>query len=394
MRPRALVLALCLVAACSDSLGPVPPGTFGLVSGGFEHTCGLLGNGVAYCWGYNGSFQLGSGAVNNRDTLPRAVSGGLTFTWIDGGEGHTCAITTTGDAYCWGASNDGALGNSTVPTTPDPVLVEGGLKFRAITLGRTHTCGLSTSGAAYCWGNNDFGKLGRDTAVIDVSTPIAVAGGHTFTAIAAGDYHTCAIAVGGASYCWGDNFFGALGTGDTALRSAHPNPEAVAGGLAFKAIDGGNVHTCGVTTGGDAYCWGAGQFGQLGNGSRTTQRTPVRVTGGHTYTAVSIGTNHSCALAVGGQLWCWGNNGLSQLAGAPTETCPLPPPSIGGVPCTSTPIPAASGLEFRALGTGGYHTCVIGTGGGAYCWGANNEGQVGIGAAGTIVTAAARVTDP
>lgn len=387
-------MAASFLAACSDGLGPVPPGTFGLVAGGFRYTCGLLGSGAAYCWGFNGSLQLGSGAANDRDTLPRAVAGGLTFTRIDAAEGHTCGITTTGDAYCWGASTDGALGTSTVQTTPNPVPVDGGLKLRAITLGRTHTCGLTTSGAAYCWGSNGFGTLGRDTAVAQVETPVPVAGGHTFTAIAAGDSHTCAIAVGGAAYCWGSNGTGALGTGDTSTRSSHPTPEAVAGGHHFRAIDGGNVHTCGLTTGGDVYCWGWGPWGQLGNGARTDQRTPVLVAGNRSYTAVSVGTNHSCALTSGGQLFCWGNNGSLQLAGTANETCPLPPSVGGSVPCTSTPIAAAGGRRFRGLSAGGFHTCAIATGGGAYCWGANNDGQVGNGVAGTTVSGPARVSDP
>jgi len=395
MQTRTFVVATFLLAACSDALGPVPAGTFGLVAGGFQHTCGLLGSGVAYCWGFNGSFQLGTGAVNERDSLPRPVAGGLEFTSIDAGEGHSCGITRAGAAYCWGSGqNDGALGNDTVDVSPVPVPVDGGLKFKAITLGRTHTCGLTTAGAAYCWGNNDFGKLGADSTALSVRTPVPVAGGHTFTTIAAGDYHTCAIAVGGAAFCWGANDFGALGTGDTSSRSSHPVPAAVAGGLKFRAIDGGNVHTCGLTTGGDVYCWGSGAWGQVGNGSHSDQPTPVKVGGGQTYTAVSVGTNHSCALAVGGTLYCWGGDGAAQLGGTASETCIYGPGPTDNFPCTSTPIVAAGGQEFRALSAGGFHTCAVGTGGGAYCWGSNNDGQVGNGTAGASVVVVTRVSDP
>jgi len=390
MRTRTLIAATFLLAACSDGLGPVPAGAFGVVAGGFEHT---LGNGTAYCWGFNGSLQLGTGNANDRDTVPRAVRGGLVFRQIDAGQFHTCAITTSNDAYCWGTSYDGALGNRTVASTPDPVPVEGGLKFKALALGTNHTCGLVTNGSAYCWGDNSSGALGQDTTAGIVSTPIAVAGGRTYTAITSGDYHVCAIAVGGAAYCWGQNGFGfgALGTGDSA---SHSTPTAVAGGHLFEAIDGGNVHTCGLTTGGDVYCWGWGAWGQLGNGARADQPAPVKVGGGRTYAAVSVGANHSCALASGGPLFCWGNNGSSQLAGTATERCPLPPSVGGDVPCTSTPIVAAGGQEFRALSAGFFHTCAIGAGGGAYCWGGNSEGQIGNGVAGSAVINAARVSDP
>jgi alpha-tubulin suppressor-like RCC1 family protein len=392
MRTRVLVIAALLLAACSDGLGPVPAGTFGFVAGGFEHTCGLLGSGAAYCWGFNGSLQLGTGGANDRDTLPHAVSGGRVFTQIDAGQGHTCAITTSNDAYCWGSSNDGALGGGgTVPVTPDPVIVSGGLKFKAIALGFNHTCGLATNGSAYCWGDNGAGVLGQDTTVLNSYTPILVAGGRTYSAITSGDFHACAIAVGGAAYCWGSNTFGALGTGDS---SSHGAPTAVAGGHLFKAIDGGNVHTCGLTTGGDVYCWGSGWQGQVGNGSRSDQRAPVKVGGGRTYTAVSVGANHSCALAVGGTLYCWGGDGAGQLAGTANETCVYGPGPTDNFPCTSTPTVAAGGQEFRALSAGSFHTCAVGTGGGAYCWGGNNEGQIGNGVAGSPVVNAARVSDP
>jgi len=392
MRTKPLIVAAVLIAACSDALGPVPAGTFGFVAGGFEHTCALLGSGAAYCWGFNGSLQLGTGAANGRDTLPHAVSGGLVFTQIDASQGHTCGITRAGAAYCWGSgSNDGALGNDTVDLSPVPVPVDGGLKFKAITLGWSHTCGLTTAGEAYCWGNNDFGKLGADSTGLSVRTPVPVTGGRTYTAIAAGDYHTCAIAVGGAAYCWGANDFGALGTGDSAF---HATPTAVAGGHFFKAIAGGNVHTCGLTTGGDVYCWGSGWYGQVGNGSHSDEPAPVKVSGDRTYSAVSVGANHSCALAEGGTLYCWGGDGAAQLGGTASETCIYGPGPTDNFPCTSTPIVAAGGQQFRALSAGSFHTCTVGMGGGAYCWGGNNEGQIGNGVAGSAVVNAARVSDP
>lgn len=390
MRTRTVVLASAIaVAACSDSTGPsVPPGTFGKVAGGFQHTCGLLGNGKAYCWGLNSSLALGTGSLNERDSIPRAVAGNRTFAAIDAGEGHSCAITTTGIAYCWGASNDGALGSDTASVTPFPVPVDGGLTFKAITTGRSFTCGLITAGAAYCWGLNDWGQLGRDTT--DTRTPVPVAGGHVFTAIAAGDYHTCAIATGGALYCWGSNNVGTLGTGDTATRNRHPVPEAVTGGLVFKSIDAGNSHTCGISIGGAAYCWGANPFGQLGTNDVTDARVPMLVAGGHTYSAVSVGTNHSCALATNGQLYCWGSNGAAQLAGSATALC-----FIGTtVPCALAPIPSASGHAFRAFTAGGGHTCAVELAGGAFCWGVDANGQVGNGIVKDTIVAVVRVADP
>jgi alpha-tubulin suppressor-like RCC1 family protein len=390
-----VVTAFLVVAACSDGLGPIPAGVFAFANGGFQHTCGLLGDGTAYCWGFNGTFQLGSGGINERDTLPRAVSGGFVFTDIDAGDGHTCGIVSSGSAYCWGTgNNEGALGSGdTVNASPNPVGVLGGHSFKAITTGQSFTCALTTTGAAYCWGTNASGELGRDLST-SVSSPVAVSGGHTFTAIAAGDYHVCAIATGGAAYCWGSNLFGKLGIADSADRQRHAAPEPVAGGHLFKSIDAGNTHTCAVTTTGAAYCWGSGYLGQVGNGARDVEPLPALVSGSRTYSTVSVGTNHSCALAGGGQLFCWGSNGAAQMAGATTETCIIGPMPTDQLPCSSTPVASAAGQSFRSVAAGGFHTCAVEFGGGIYCWGGNNHGQVGNGAAGASVVTPVRVADP
>jgi alpha-tubulin suppressor-like RCC1 family protein len=396
MRMRTLVVtAFLVVASCSDGLGPIPADVFAAANGGFQHTCGLLGDGTAFCWGLNGTFQLGSGGVNERDTVPRAVAGDLGFTHIDAGEGNTCGIATGGAAYCWGSGyNDGALGTDTVNATPVPRPVDGALAFKAITVGQSHGCALTVAGAAYCWGNNDFGKLGADTPAVSISHPVAVAGGRTYTAIAAGWYHTCAIATGGALYCWGNNGWGQLGIADSADSQVHRAPEPVAGGHVFKAIDATNAHTCALTTSGAAYCWGLGSSGQVGNGERSVEPLPALVDGNRTYAALSIGVNHSCAIAGGGQLFCWGGNGGAQLGGTTTDVCVLGPTPAEQPPCSDVPIPSAAGHLFRSVAAGGFHTCAVKSSGGAWCWGGNTAGQIGNGAAGASVVTPVRVADP
>src|SRR3989442_1054229 len=82
---------------------------------------------------------------------------------IAAGSAHACAVTTSGAAYCWGFGGDGQFGNGSTTDSADspiPVAVSGGLSFTALAGGDGHTCGLTTSGAAYCWGSNSFGQLG------------------------------------------------------------------------------------------------------------------------------------------------------------------------------------------------------------------------------------------
>jgi alpha-tubulin suppressor-like RCC1 family protein len=249
---------------------------FVALTAGNAHTCGVTDTGAAYCWGLNYFGQLGnptnSGVLGVGNPTPLAVSGGQTFVAIAAGADHTCALTPLGAAWCWGDNTYLALGNpsisGTVQINPTPTAVAGGLTFAALTAGNGTTCGLTDAGAAYCWGTNSSGQLGTaaDLGVARAS-PEAVSGGLQFTEIRAGGVQTCGLTSGGVGYCWGSNLFGELGTTTNAgvMPSNNPTPEAVGGGLTFATLATGVQHTCGVTVAGAAYCWGENSEGQLGN---------------------------------------------------------------------------------------------------------------------------------
>ena len=390
MRMRRVLLAASLAAiACGPDggLGPVPAGLFSMVTGGFRYTCGMVIDVGGYCWGDNAVGQGGNGVLGTIESAPKPISGFILFTHIDAGQGHTCALIPGGDAFCWGVSDEGALGSDTTTRSAVPVPVAGGLKFKEISAGSNSTCALTLAGVAYCWGANGFGQLGRDTT--STQTPVAVSTNLTFTKIAVGQYYACAIAVDQAAYCWGANTYGNLGTTDT---TTHAGPRLVAGSLHFKAIDAASFHTCAVATNAAAYCWGAGQLGLLGNGAKDDHPTPTLVSGNHPFSSITVGANHSCGLSVDLFLFCWGSNGSAQLAATAAETCVLGPGT--NVPCTTTPVISASGLTFRGASAGAFHTCAVAGEGGAFCWGANDRGQIGNGSTGAPVAAVTRVPDP
>jgi len=195
------------------------------------------------------------------------------------------------------------------------------------------------------------------------------AGGHALTwanVLSGGIVHqgrTCGLTTGGAAYCWGSDSHGQLGDGSTANSTV---PVPVTGGLIFSEISSGVFHTCGLTTSGAAYCWGSDSLGQLGNGSTSSSPIPVAVTGGLTFSAVTAGSNHSCGLAVNGAAYCWGNNDAGQLGNGSTANSTVPTAVIGG-------------LTFAVITSGHRHTCGVTTDGLAYCWGDNGAGQLGDG---------------
>jgi len=290
---------------------------------------------------------------------------GLVFTDVRAGLGRACGLTLEAAAYCWGTSwANAGLGNGTTNSSPSPVAVAGGLTFTAISVGGYHTCGLTSSGLVYCWGYNGHGQIGDGTNT-DRLTPVPVVGGLQFSAVTAGATHTCAITVNGAGYCWGQNWNNAQGgwLGDGTITSSSV-PVAVAGGLTFAMLTAGDDRTCGVTSSGAAYCWGSGG---LGNGTASGSTTPVPVSGGLVFATVAAGAEMTCGLTMDSVAYCWGYGQLGN----------------GTFNDALAPVPVTGGLKFIALSTGGLfpsHTCAL-TAGAAYCWGRNTDGEVGDGTA-------------
>jgi alpha-tubulin suppressor-like RCC1 family protein len=132
--------------------------------------------GVAYCWGRNDEGQVGDGTTAHRSTpAPVAAPAGVEFVVIDAGVWSTCAVARSGAAYCWGVNDDGQLGDGTTTGRTSPTLVAApvGIAFATIDVGLRHTCALSVTGAAYCWGSNGQGRVG-DGSVVDRYIPVPV----------------------------------------------------------------------------------------------------------------------------------------------------------------------------------------------------------------------------
>ena len=151
--------------------------TFTSLSAGFDYTCGHTPAGAAYCWGGNAVGELGDGTMTNRLTpVAVAMPAGVTVTSLDAGVLHTCGLTPAGAAYCWGYNGSGQLGDGsgTNRLTPVAVAMPAGVTFTSLDAGGFHTCGLTGAGAAYCWGNNGSGELGDGTSGTIRLTPVAV----------------------------------------------------------------------------------------------------------------------------------------------------------------------------------------------------------------------------
>jgi hypothetical protein len=187
--------------------------SFAQISAGADHSCGVTTDGRAFCWGHNDWRQFAS-STPSFSTSPVQIAG-LTFTSITAGSGFTCGVTTSSAGYCWGGSGLGQLGDGSKISygthfSATPLAVASTASLRTIEAGLSYACALSSTGQALCWGGNG-GKLGNGPTGTDSSTPVAVAGGQTFTSLSAGNGFSCAVAVDAALWCWGSNDNGQLG---------------------------------------------------------------------------------------------------------------------------------------------------------------------------------------
>lgn len=338
---------------------------------------------------------------------PTAVHVDGALATVRAGAFFSCGIAARGGALCWGGNFYWNLGNGSDKSSNRPVVVSGGLTFASLSVGGDAGCGLTGSGGAYCWGQRYSGGSSTPVAIASVpaltdittnvsrscgltsagaaycwsgsgsdsaSRPVAVPGNLTFASLSAGWVHVCGVTTGGTAYCWGRNDFGQLGTGDSIATDSPTTPVAVAGGLTFAMVSAGDELTCGVTTSGAAYCWGDDTYGELGNGSTTWgSNGPVAVSGGLTFVSVSAGRTHACGVTTGGTAYCWGLNADGELG------IPAAPSQQCGYPCSRTPVAVSGGLKFAMISAGNYHTCGMTTDGVAYCWGDNVDGQLGDG---------------
>ena len=251
---------------------------FRSISAGSDHTCGVSTMNQAYCWGNNAWRQLGNGGSAFSGT-PSLVAGGLAFAKITAGTGFSCGISTGGATYCWGANSIGQVGDGGKISYGNafvamPQQVVGGKVFQSVTLGGQFACAVTASGDGYCWGSNNS-KLGNGPNGIDSSSPVQVAGGLLFQSISAGYGHSCGVTSSQQVYCWGLNGSGQLGSGvangSTPMRVGSIEAiEVAASGIGT----GSGAHSCAISASRlTVWCWGRNDTGQLGNGSTTSGAT-------------------------------------------------------------------------------------------------------------------------
>lgn len=336
------------------------------IAAGAKHACAITDEGAVMCWGDNSQGQLGIGVTGGERLTPVYVADrplGAGTIAISAGSYHTCAISSDRDLKCWGSS----LGNGTGSSRSSPTLVPtfAGNAY-AVATGLNHSCAINNNSELSCWGLGNSGQIGNG-ANVSTNGPASVGTGYSM--VDAGGQHTCALS-GTTVSCWGANGAGQLGDGTTNIRN-RPTPVVTTDfSQGAQAIATGSAFSCAIAVTGQVYCWGQNTVGQLGSGTAGGYvTTPQRINSLSAVFDLQAGTQHACALSnvQPNKVLCWGSNSQGQTGsgGTTQENSPI---AVGGFAGNVTQLSA--GDQFN---------CAVTSSGTAKCWGQGSAGQLGNG---------------
>jgi alpha-tubulin suppressor-like RCC1 family protein len=305
---------------------------------------------------------------------------------VAAGDVAACVLSSGAAVSCLGDDSHGAVGDGQSGigidvSTPKQIIAS---QVKAVSMGYAFGCALDANGQVACWGDDNAGQIGPggdpDGGV--VATPTLVSGLSPIGVIATGTADACALSVDASSVsCWGFGEDGELGDGMSGTGHDRATPGRVLGlPSRVSTIVAGGAVNCAISMGGDLWCWGWNGNAQLGTGTPGDPvTTPAHVTGVSSVTQAAVGLDQeACAITTGGATYCWGVNLLNPIA---------PDGGINHIPPTLvTGIPAAA-----ELAVGDAHVCILGIDSTVWCWGANDVGQCGPLATGSVVATPVQV---
>ena len=389
------------------------------ISAGYDHTCGVLSDGRAFCWGSNTYGQLGTGN-NTSSTSPVQVktTGALrdkTIVQIAAGTQFTIALDSDGVVYTWGIYSYGQLGNGSACTSclgsssPGSIASAGvlaGKTIKSISAGDMHGLTIDANGLAHSWGYNAYCGLGygacsssssnvdfKKTIPVDVLSTGAL-NGKTLSMIYGGKRYSAALSNENKIYTWGLNTYGQLGIGNTYNQSS-PIAVSTSGVLSGKVIEkvsAGDSAILALDSNGVVYSWGRNNAGQLGINSTTNATSPALVVSNGVLNSkvivdIAEGKEHSLALDSNGIVYSWGNYGYGELGDNGVYSANRLVPGL---------VYASGALNNKVIEkifAGSYNSFAIDSDRQAYAWGKNDYGQLGIGSS-TDSTKAVQITLP
>jgi alpha-tubulin suppressor-like RCC1 family protein len=336
---------------------------FTWLSSGETHTCGGAYDGEIYCWGSNFYGELADGRML-RAYAPQRVETDQTFVDVIAADHTTCGINESGELHCWGDNRTGELADGTFRSKSRIVRSGGDYQFDTVSLGEAHGCGLESEGTVVCWGQNFYGSFGITTEEPYLAEPVLVHPRNSWAGLTNGFYHHCVINESGLVSCAGRNDHGQAGIGRTVEST---QLERVDHDGVFTSVTAGYYRTCALKADGKAWCWGNNNGGGLGDGTYQSRTAPVEVDTDLAFDSLMLGQFHACGVDVQGRAHCWGLAAWGRLGAGE---------NVGDV---ASPVAVVGRKTFSELVAGRDFTCGLSEDGPTYCWGADFDGELGLG---------------
>lgn len=294
--------------------------------------------------------------------------------------GHTCMADSAFNLWCWGQNDRGQLGLELgSPGTDRPQISATG-SWKDVSAGgegQAHTCAIHFQGSLWCWGDNSRGQVGANPSEVPFSSRVRLLDPGGWARVSVGPLASCAVRDQGTLWCWGAGDDGRLG-----FEGGSDRPGVVGTEADWRDVSVGDGFSCALKDDNSLYCWGRNDRGQVGRSDvgAVTSR-PAFVTAN--VLSVAAGGSHACGVRTGNSVWCWGDNAQGQSA----ETRELPfVPSPRRLAFGIAPEP-----QWRQVAAGVGHSCAVSADGQLWCWGRNDEGQIGMGAASALPSPPVRI---
>lgn len=353
---------------------------------GWSSLLALKKNGTVWGWGQNNLGQLGDGTQIDRNRPTRTVIDDVIA--ISQGRDFSIALRKDGTVWAWGNNIYGQMGDGTPTSTPRllPAPIPNLTDVKAISATASSAIALKKDGTLMAWGYNGSGQTGSGTTASPQPTPVEVKGiSGTIIAIATGGSSAAALVQSDAEdpastsiWAWGGNSYGQLGDGTTTTQSLPVQVKlnnAPITNIAKIAYGEGTLAA--ITNAGDLYTWGSNRYGQIGNPALSiggaASYSPSATMAMSNAKSVFMGPQARSIIVekTDGSLWGWGNDGYGQLA-----TTILIQSGI-----QATPMQLGVISNMKDITTNIYNGLYLSNDGSLFSTGNNLTGQLGDGSA-------------
>ncbi|XP_031694188.1 E3 ubiquitin-protein ligase HERC2-like, partial [Anarrhichthys ocellatus] len=331
-----------------------------------------------FVWGLNDKDQLG-GLKGSKIKVPSfsETLSALNVVQVAGGSKSLFAVTVEGKIYACGEATNGRLGlglsSGTIPIPRQiTALSNYVVKKVAVHSGGRHAMALTVDGKVFSWGEGDDGKLGHFSRMnCDKPRLIEALKTKRIRDIACGSSHSAAITSSGELYSWGLGEYGRLGHGDNTTQLRPKLVKVLLGHRVIQVACGSrDAQTLALTDEGLVFSWGDGDFGKLGRGGSEGCNIPQNIErlNGQAVCQIECGAQFSLALTKSGVVWTWGKGDYFRL-GHGTDVHVRKPQMVEGL----------RGKKIVHVAVGALHCLAVTETGQVFAWGDNDHGQQGNG---------------